>query len=995
MKTSVSSCEILESRIAPAQFFLSHTAFDVVDKNGTSVNDAAAARAVGADLAVFLATGDSVVLDANSNHRLDAGETVFAKVAGGRAVLFAKAHDMNNAVDSDELTGMIVSDAFKGTIDGDLYGSLTTGLTAAKTFDPTKLLDASIAGLTVTGRVSRDILAGRNLSHLNLGSGFSGDPHFDVQSLRAGTAADGQTVSYNGGTTTFTPALAARPDGAAGGSISHVKLALGAKVIAAGDGALNSAGRGGAGGSIADLKIGHFSELGTVGASSDLQILGGRGGDGASSDGQGGLGGGVRGLRVASSYTGLGGISILAGAGGDGHVAGTGGSLSSFRFDYSDASHLAVIGKAGPGGSGQTIASMIVSERQPDSGPDNRGGDGGSVSGISVNALSTHGRAEFWAGDGGAVHGSGDGRGGSGGNLSKFTLTSLGGDEAPYLRAGRGRDSIGNTAGGDGGSTSSVKIKTGNILGNSNGGLYIYGGDSGWSDTGPGGAAGSIKNMNITMGNLGQGEIYIYGGDGGRAGGRGGDGGSVSNVTLKSGTLPNSAYIRGGTGGNGNYYSGDPAGKIGGTGGSIRNIKVDLDNIAGDTQFGGGDGGPGNAGALSGQGGGVQNLTMNLHGTVPNGIDIAGGRGGSGANGSSGSTGGSVRTVLVNKLGGNPDDITIHAGAGGTLYLGPNASGGSAGDLFDIKVTAAVPLARLEIGGHADGAAAGTNGPLGGDGSSLTKISVKSPAIFTSGVFLNATKGGDALGTAGHGGTAGSISGVVLDVPGSLVRINADPTTPTAKGGAGGIGAGSAGGAGGSVSGISGKVGTLIVQALGGGSAGELGGQGGDVTKIALKQTTSFVRELRAGDGGNGTTPGRGGSISSVNVPGDIGDFTVAFESDPLAAAGMGGLFAGQSPTPSLNGSVTGITATRIAAILAGTPAANALGPENAVTKIAKIKATAIGADLDPGGFDFTDHDGDMQVEFGDTDTALDGLVIVLVGKATLPVVPLKLIEVP
>ncbi len=992
MKTLLCSCEILENRIAPAVFFLGHTTFDVFDKNGASVNDATAAGAVGADLAVFLAKGDSVVLDANGNHVLDAGETVFMKVAGGRAVLFAKGHDMNSAVDPDELTGLIVSDKFNGSINGNLNGSIVTGLGVGKTFDPTKLLDASISGLTVTGMVSGDILAGKNLTKITLGTAYAGDPHFDVHGLRAGSAADGQTVSFNGGATTFVPALGPGAEGAAGGSISHVKLALGAKVIAAGDGRAHPSGRGGAGGSISDVNIAHFSELGTVGTMSDMQIIAGNGGGGAGTKGSGGAGGSVRGLKLASSYSGLGGITMMAGNGGGGHVAGAGGALVGLRFDYSSASHLAVIGYAGDGGEGQTIASMLVSERVVDLGSNNRAGVGGVISGVTVNAASTHGRAEFWAGDGGMVQGSGDGRGGAGGNLSNFTLTSLGGDEAPYLRGGSGRASIGKAAGGAGGSISGVKIKTGNIIGNSNGGLYIYGGDSGWSDAGPGGAAGSIKNMNITMGSLGQGEIYIYGGDGGRAGGRGGNGGSVNNVVLKTGALPNSCYIGAGDGGNGNYYSGDPKGKVGGLGGALQKVTVDLDNIAGDTEFSGGHGGAGNAGALGGKGGMVKNLTVNLRGTIPNDLDVFGGRGGAGTNGGSGGAGGDVRSVTINKLGGAPDDIVVNAGSGGN---GNGAgSGGHAGDVSGFTFTAMVPAHRLQIGagGNGVGGEAGATGLLGGDGASFTGITVRAPAaIFTEGVFLDAGPGG----AGASGGDGGGIRTVTLDAPGSLVRINADPLNSTGRGGDSGMGVKDVAGDGGDVVGITGKLGTLIVQAQAAGSGGTKGGAGGDISGITLKQVTGVVRELRAGDGGKGTTPGRGGSISGVNVPGDIGDFTVAFESDPLATTGMGGLFAGQSPTPSLNGSVTNITAARIAAILAGTPAANELNPENAVTKIAKLKTTAIGSDLDPGGFDFTDHDGDSQFELGDGDTALDGLVIVRAGGGTFPVTPLKVMEVP
>ena len=98
------------------------------------------------------------------------------------------------------------------------------------------------------------------------------------------------------------------------------------------------------------------------------------------------------------------------------------------------------------------------------------------------------------------------------------------------------------------------------------------------------------------------------------------------------------------------------------------------------------------------------------------------------------------------------------------------------------------------------------------------------------------------------------------------------------------------------------------------------------------------------------------------------------------------------------------ISANRIATILAGMPAANAVGYDNAVSKIANITATVLGADvLNNATFDFTEGSGattsyepDNAHTPTDGDTAQDGLIIVKKdsGALTLPVIPLKLIEV-
>jgi hypothetical protein len=89
------------------------------------------------------------------------------------------------------------------------------------------------------------------------------------------------------------------------------------------------------------------------------------------------------------------------------------------------------------------------------------------------------------------------------------------------------------------------------------------------------------------------------------------------------------------------------------------------------------------------------------------------------------------------------------------------------------------------------------------------------------------------------------------------------------------------------------------------------------------------------------------------------------------------------------------VTADRIATIIAGRPAPNAITAANAVFSITGLKAGVLGADVDRDSvFDFTNA-GAAGFNLGDGDTALDGLVLVrAAGLTTLPAPPLKLITV-
>ncbi len=229
--------------------------------------------------------------------------------------------------------------------------------------------------------------------------------------------------------------------------------------------------------------------------------------------------------------------------------------------------------------------------------------------------------------------------------------------------------------------------------------------------------------------------------------------------------------------------------------------------------------------------------------------------------------------------------------------------------------------------------------------------------------------------------------------------------------GAGGASEGSAtGGTGGQIDNITGTADIALFKAGSGGpSTLGTGGLGGSIDAINLSAVGHFVRALKAGNGGDGAKAGGGGSVFKIKVTGDIGDFTSNF--DVLDDTnGMGGIVAGEKGSGSgaaTNGSITKVTAGRIAAMIAGTPASNAVDYANAVWKISGIIAGTIGADVNGDGkFDFIpgpnsinpgyDPSGDKHP--ADGDTAIDGMVLVRIGGVppnAFSVNPLELLIVP
>src|SRR4051794_35776252 len=133
-----SSVEILESRIAPALFFVSSASLSVVDAHGNDAmnlaNETTANSVAGTDVALLLGRGDQLVFDANHNHRLDARDSILISVTAGRAMAFLHDTDGDHAFGRGDVTGLAVGQGFHAKIAGDINGDIVTALDADGNF---------------------------------------------------------------------------------------------------------------------------------------------------------------------------------------------------------------------------------------------------------------------------------------------------------------------------------------------------------------------------------------------------------------------------------------------------------------------------------------------------------------------------------------------------------------------------------------------------------------------------------------------------------------------------------------------------------------------------------------------------------------------------------------------------------------------------------------------------------------------------------------------
>jgi hypothetical protein len=292
----------------------------------------------------------------------------------------------------------------------------------------------------------------------------------------------------------------------------------------------------------------------------------------------------------------------------------------------------------------------------------------------------------------------------------------------------------------------------------------------------------------------------------------------------------------------------------------------------------------------------------------------------------------------------------------------------------------------MEFNGGTGGNGVSGSGATAGHGGDIRGITV-TDSWQTQFQFIPGD-GGNATGP-NTGGNGGAASGITLKAP------NASAEIYSGYGGNGGTSGG--GGAGGIITKVSGIIARGVIHAGNGGNAtNSAGGAGGDVMDNALT-VTQFLHRVQAGNGGNSTNAsgGLGGEITKLKISSDIGNFARTFGSSNNDA---GGLIAGLGGNNNAagNGSVSFVTAGRIAAIFAGFQSGNASN-QSAVASIANITARVIGADLDGDEvFDFVNA-GTAGFQLGTSDFAQDGLVIVFAGgldEDTVKAAPLKVVTV-
>lgn len=957
--------EVLETRIAPALFFLSGMSTEVFNAAGVSANDTASQMFAQSDIAVLLSKGDSLIFDEDNDQVFDAGETILVTVLGGKALVFAT--DLGTVpdgkFDASELTGLVVSDGFNARINTAVNGSIVTALDVNNIFTGGAVqASADITGLDITGGVAGNIFAGGSISNVAITGVVSGN-------LATGTAVNANAAhtvapatSFNGGGKTFAIAAFTPAPGAHGGSISDVRLDHGAKNVLAGDGGNNDTGAPGRGGSIERVAI-------TIGAGDPVAWL--YAGDGGiSNTSSGARGGSISGVTVRLTADTTDGITIEAGAGGRGSLAGKGGpggAILNTTVVTSGDIGGAITLKGGAGGKAEDTGT---------------GGAGGAITNTAVHLLGaakTVQKLAIAAGPGGA---SDLGTGGAGGSLVELAVLTeaIIGDtaSAATFDIGGGAGGTGKTRGGAGGAITGGEVFIRNdVKAQASQPALIHAGSGGAlsaaatakSIAGRGGAVSDFvlgHFADVTAG------ITLASGDGGAAtpatAGRGGAGGALSASITGSGAASTDLILKAGAGGAAPNGSGN-----GGAGGSISKTTIhEVGTLKSLTvQAGAGAAANSAASGAGGAGGAIKTLRI-ITGDVTGAVTVQAGAGGNGAGGTSGA-GGGISALIFQNTGSVAGGVQVLGGTGGAST--GEGTGGAGGAISNSTLTNAGGAKSLVVAGGAGGSIA--TGGAGGNGGGILRLALNNHATLTDDGSIAAGAGGNGGTRSGAGGAGGIVSTLILQAFDSRLAVTA---------GAGGTSSADRGGAGGAIDGVSGAVELLTFTAgNGGASTSGAGGAGGRIRNIDLDAVGTFVRALIAGNGGNGSTAGAGGSVALVSIAGDIGDFTQNF-----GTTAMGGIFAGQAGkvggvvNVTKNGAITGVEAARIAAMLAGTPDANALTTSNAVRKILRITTDQLGADIDGDGIvDVTEAPGANPPGYtlgNPLDTLLDGIVLVRSG---------------
>jgi hypothetical protein len=500
------------------------------------------------------------------------------------------------------------------------------------------------------------------------------------------------------------------------------------------------------------------------------------------------------------------------------------------------------------------------------------------------------------AGDGGDSTNGPGGRGGSIGNSLRFdpTLGTAVGTfdiEVPAfaqffaavrLLAGDGGD--GFRDGGAGGTLSGVSVR--HAVGTdtiSNSGLLLAG-QGGNSIKGKGGVGGDVKAVFIEGGELfiaGQGGNGVVGGKGGSVlGNRFGLDDTLVGATRDS-VESSAVAVFAGNGGAGV--------RLGGEGGSINGFTPRfLFNLSGTDSLlhlRAGDGGNATIGN-GGRGGSVLDASPvsdgnNLNGTI---FVLAG----SGGNGTRGGDGGAIRDFINEGTGESTAfSTTFLAGNGG---IGTSGAGGLGGSITNVRSAGTgvgfqfyfdlsnpegleflgdallpfieiVPFSRMVAG------EGGTSlGGAGGNGGSLLNVLGTSA---TSSFVMAGGRGGDGLSRGGHGGSVmnATANAGAEDIVASVFGFPITKPQVLIIAGEGGD----------AYSGVSRSTDPLVP-----GRKAPVAGNGGSISNFEHPVGSEVNVHLIAGNGGNtpnaGSTQdvknkvGRGGSITNINVAGNIGD---------------------------------------------------------------------------------------------------------------------------
>lgn len=551
-----------------------------------------------------------------------------------------------------------------------------------------------------------------------------------------------------------------------------------------------NAAAGAAGGSVSTVKL--------LGA--DLRLFAGNGSSGKT----GGNGGAVSSLTVVDEILART-VEVRTGFGGDGSAGngGSGGDLSKLTALTTDLFSFAVNTNnggnggnsvGGKGGKGGSMTSVVVSDidsgfniagtfslRAGNGGNGERGGGaGGSITTAELNAENLNATAT--AGAGGDTTATGTGRGGLGGGLTNVQLVTSGSvsgvNVTGVLAAGGGGDGMGaNQAGGKGGDVrkSQLRLNADTLPALPGDGMVLAGnGGNGAADTGAAGAGGSLFSALVFAED---GSVTMTAGNAGLVGGKAGAGGNITGTTAAPIGVRGSMDIT--------IRAGD--GSYGGAGGSITNLNYGNGDAnssvftpppAGFILVQAGDGSQGATGA--GKGGSITGVNGSASSGANKTVIFQAGDGGGDARpalapsvtvpSGKAAAGGSITSVTLNRGGALGGLVTFEAGdAGDSATAKTGAAGGSISKLSvgDLSTQAVL---RSIAGG--DGGDAAPVGGKGGKGGSVTDVQVLAHDIgVRSGQYFGYERMGGIF--AGAGGNAG-VNNIGKGLAGSVTNISAD-----------------------------------------------------------------------------------------------------------------------------------------------------------------------------------------------------------------------------